>query len=206
MPSAPDRILLATRSHDKVSEIRAILPDRLRDRIVSLDDIGLGHDPREDEIEKYDTFHENALAKAEYFRKQSGLPAMADDSGLVVTALDGQPGVRSKRFSGRDDLRGRELDRANNLALLAALRDVPYQQRGAHYVCAAVAVGGAAPLIAFGTVTGCIGEEPRGSGGFGYDPLFRHHATGLSFGEIEPAAKHALSHRGRAFRALAMLL
>lgn len=206
MPSDSERLLLATRSHDKVSEIRAILPARLRERILSLDDVALEYDSREDHIETYETFQDNALAKAEHFNRLTGLVTIADDSGLVVNALNGQPGVRSKRFSGREDVTGIELDRSNNLALLEAMKDVTGAERRAHYVCAAVAIGRGAPLVAFGTVAGRILEQPSGNGGFGYDPLFHHTATGRCFGEIEPALKHALSHRGRAFRALATLL
>lgn len=206
MPSASESLLLATRSADKLAEIRAILPARVRARLLSLDDAGVAPSPAEDGIESFDTFAGNALAKAEYFRALTGLPTLADDSGLVVDALRGAPGVRSKRYSGRTDLDGVALDQANNDALLRALTGMSDEQRGAHYVCAAALVGSGEPLVTFGTVSGRILTAPRGAGGFGYDPLFLLPVLGSTFGEIAGDAKHALSHRGRAFRALAALL
>jgi len=206
MRSGSDRFLLATRSTDKLAEIRAIFPVRLRAALLSLDDIGLQPAALEDEIEVYETFAENALAKAAFFRRETGLPTIADDSGLLVPALGGRPGVRSKRFAGRGDLGGRELDEANNAALLTALRAVPKEHRSACYVCAAVLVGTAAPIIAFGTTAGVILDAPVGNGGFGYDPLFFHPGIGRTFGEIAGPAKHAMSHRGRAFRALSVMV
>jgi XTP/dITP diphosphohydrolase len=206
MPSASEPLLIATRSEHKFAEIRAILPARVRSCIVSLLDAGVEVSSAEDQIESFDTFADNALAKAEYFRALTGLATIADDSGLVVTALQGEPGVRSKRFSQRGDLQARALDEANNTALLAALADVPDERRGAHYVCAAALVRDGASAVTFGSVTGRILRSPRGSGGFGYDPLFFHPGLGRAFGEIDRTQKHALSHRGRAFRALAPLL
>lgn len=203
------RVLVATRSHHKLAEVRAILGGTLRIaggpvELVDLDTAGIPPDAREDEIEAFASFRENALAKARHFAARSGLPTVADDSGIVVHALGGAPGVRSKRFSGRDDLSGRELDDANNALLLERLAGVPDDERTAHYVCAAACVlpqSGA--IVALGTSAGRILHAPAGTGGFGYDPLFRVPGVGRSFGELDSDAKHALSHRGRAFRALA---
>jgi XTP/dITP diphosphohydrolase len=206
MRSGSDGFLLATRSTDKLAEIRAIFPAPLRAALLSLDDIGLQPAAHEDEIEAHETFAENAVAKAEFFRRETGLPTIADDSGLVVPALGGRPGVRSKRFAGRADLGAQALDEANNAALLAALHDVPKEKRSAYYVCAAVLVGMGAPIIALGTTAGLILDAPIGHGGFGYDPLFFHPAIGRTFGEIASSAKHTLSHRGRAFRALSVMV
>jgi XTP/dITP diphosphohydrolase len=200
-------ILLATRSNDKVREVRAIVPDPLRKRIVSLVDIGLDASADEDSLEIHDTFAGNALAKANWFSSRTGLTTIADDSGLVVHALPGRPGVHSKRFSGRTDLSGTALDEANNRALLDALSEVNSTARAAHYVCVAALVRvNAAPVLAVGTASGSILTSPAGCGGFGYDPLFLPHGLRQSFGEIDPSEKHALSHRGRAFRALALIL
>ena len=196
------RILAATRSTDKLREIRQILGAHRGVEVIDLRDAGIPESPEEDAIEAFDTFGENALAKARYFAAHSGIPTLADDSGLVVDALGGEPGVRSKRFSGRTELRGRELDRANNALLLERLAGVPRPQRTARYVCAAALVlpGGEEHLFT-GTCEGEILEEPRGSGGFGYDPLFFLPGEGATIGELPPARKDALSHRGDAMRA-----
>lgn len=203
------RVLVATRSGHKLEEVRAILGDSLRIHgepveLVDLEAVGIEESPEEDSIEVFDTFIENALAKARYFCERSRLPTIADDSGIVVHALNGEPGVRSKRFSGRADLSGQALDNANNALLLERLTGVPDEARGAHYVCAAALVGDAAgPLVAIGTCSGRILHAAAGSGGFGYDPLFLVAKLGRSFGELDPDEKHLVSHRGRAFRALA---
>jgi XTP/dITP diphosphohydrolase len=201
------RFVFATRSPDKIREVRQILADRHGIEFVSLAELGIPEDPREDAIEVHDTFHQNAIAKAEFFARQTGLPAIAEDSGLSVDALGGAPGVRSKRFSGRRDLRGRDLDEANNRTLLERLGDLPPERRTAHYTCAAAAVlPGRNPLVTFGTCSGRILDAPRGTGGFGYDPLFFLPELGATFAEVPPHEKHRRSHRARAFRALAALL
>lgn len=203
------RLLLATRSPHKAREVREILATAGDFDLVSLSDLGIEAAPEEDDLEHFDTFRENALAKARYFAARTQLPVLADDSGLRVDALDGDPGVRTKRFSGRDDLRGRELDLANNALLLEKLQDVPDERRGAYYVCAAVLVTTTgAELTAIGTFVGRIGHEPRGSGGFGYDPLFLplDHDGGVTertVAQLGPEEKNRLSHRGKAFRAMA---
>jgi XTP/dITP diphosphohydrolase len=208
MPSRADPpLLLATRSRDKAREIREILAPLTRAVIVTPDDVDIPPSPAEDELELHDTFLANAHAKAEYFLRIARLPTLADDSGINVDALGGRPGVRSKRFADDAGLSGSALDRANNDRLLRELRNTPHEQRTAHYTCAAVLhLPDQHRFAAIGTCSGFILAEPRGSHGFGYDPLFLDPATGLSFGELEPADKHRKSHRARAFRALATCL
>jgi XTP/dITP diphosphohydrolase len=199
-----DTLLLASRSADKVREIRAILGTAFRGRILDLNDAAIPETPEEDGIEVFDTFLGNAHAKAAWFARLSDMPVLADDSGLSVDALAGAPGVRSRRFAARPDLQGRELDAANNERLLLELRDVPPPGRGAHYTCAAVLhLRDGRRCSAIGTRSGFILGEPRGTGGFGYDPLFLDPHTGLSFGETDPDVKNRRSHRAAAFRGLA---
>jgi XTP/dITP diphosphohydrolase len=169
-------------------------------QVVTLDRLGVPESEREAEIEAFSTFEENAFAKATYFRDLTGLPTFADDSGLEVAALGGEPGVRSKRWSGRTDLTGIALDGANNAALLCALRGA--DNRGARYVCVAALATAASDLARRGEVEGRILEEGRGSGGFGYDPLFFATELGMTFGEASRSEKERVSHRGRAFHAL----
>ncbi|MDX1567488.1 MAG: non-canonical purine NTP pyrophosphatase, partial [Longimicrobiales bacterium] len=143
--------------------------------------------------------------KARYFHDRSGLPTVADDSGLAVDALGGRPGVRSKRFAPDQGLDGEERDRANNRHLIRLLEDVPPEDRTARYVCVAALVekAGAEPRYFRGEAPGLIVDEPRGTGGFGYDPHFFDPELQKTFAEIPPEEKNARSHRGRAFRALA---
>jgi len=200
-------ILVATRSAHKLREIREILGPARASDLRSLADFGLPPDPAEDDIETHATFLENALAKAAFFARRTGLPTIADDSGIVVHVLGGEPGVRSKRWSGRDDLHGQDLDDANNALLIERLRGVPPQRRTAHYACAAALVRpGAPPRAALATCNGTILDAPRGTGGFGYDPLFLLPDLGLTFGQLPPELKNLRSHRARAFRALAAIL
>jgi XTP/dITP diphosphohydrolase len=204
LAAEPTTLVLASRSQDKVREIRLILAPVFRGRIITLDEAGIEPVPEEDDVEAFDSFLANAHAKAAWFLERSGLPTIADDSGIVVHALDGAPGVRSKRFAARADLHGADLDRANNERLLHELRDVPATRRTAHYTCAAVLhLPAGARFSALGTCSGSILSEPRGTAGFGYDPLFLDPSTGLSFGETDPTVKNSRSHRARAFRALA---
>jgi XTP/dITP diphosphohydrolase len=205
MQPAPARtFLLATRSSDKAREIRAILGPTFGGSVITPDDAGIDPAPEEDGIEVFDTFLGNAHAKADYFRRRSGLDTVADDSGICVPALGGAPGVRSRRFAGRPELRGHALDQANNEHLLRELRDLPRQQRHAFYACAAVLhLADGRRFAAIGTCAGFILDYPRGTRGFGYDPLFLDPASGLTFAELDPAAKNARSHRSRAFRSLA---
>jgi XTP/dITP diphosphohydrolase len=199
-------LLLATRSPHKADEIRSILGP-LGYCLETLAERGVAPDPSEDAIETHATFRDNAEAKARWFAVRTRAVVLADDSGLRVDALDGEPGVRTKRFSGRADLSGQALDDANNALLLERLREVPDERRTARYVCcAAVAWPDGRTLAASGTVHGRIAREPAGLGGFGYDPLFFVPALGARFAEVEPGAKNAMSHRSRAFRALAAAL
>lgn len=169
--------------------------------LVSLDELDIEESLDEAELEPYSTFEENALSKARYFYEVSGgIPTIADDSGLEVDALGGQPGVRSKRWAGRDDLRGLQLDDANNRALLASLDGVT--DMSAHYVCVAAFVAVGNELTARGETAGTIVQSPRGTQGFGYDPYFFSTELGKTFGESAPAEKERVSHRGRAFREL----
>jgi XTP/dITP diphosphohydrolase len=200
------RLLLATRSEPKAGEITGILRP-LRIHVVTLRDLAVETDPVEDDLERYDTFRENALAKARWFAARLSRPAMADDSGLRVDALGGRPGIRTKRFSGRTDLSGAALDEANNQRLLDELDGVPDAQRGARYVCcAAIAWPDGRAIATLATVAGRIGSEPRGEGGFGYDPVFHVPQLGARFAEVPGETKNAISHRARAFRGLAALL
>ena len=197
-------LLLATRSPDKLREIRQILtPQGLE--IVSLSDVDVPTDPAEDALEAFLTFRENALAKARHFATLTGRLTLADDSGLEVDALGGAPGVFTKRFSGRADLHGRELDDANNDLLLQKLAGIPTEERGARYVCAAAAARpDGATLVGLGTTPGRIAERrSTGTHGFGYDPLFLVPELGATFADVSDDDKHRRSHRARAFRALA---
>jgi XTP/dITP diphosphohydrolase len=196
------RYLLATRSTDKAREIRQILADTAAE-IVTLDELGVPPSEAEEHIETFDSFRGNALAKARYFRQLTGMPTIADDSGIEVTALNGAPGVLSRRFSGRTDLSGKALDAANNATLLDRLASVPDSERTARYICAATLLDERQDITAIGSVSGLILHQPAGSGGFGYDPLFFLPQKQCTFAELPASVKHAWSHRGRAFRALA---
>ena len=194
-------LLLGTRSAGKLRELVPMF-EAAGLAIVGLEAASIPASPDEDAVEAFATFEENALAKARYYARLSGRPAIADDSGLEVEALGGRPGVRSKRFSGRADLAGEALDAANNAALLAALRGV--EDRRARYVCvvALVDANGAGGRVWRGETTGRIVDEPRGADGFGYDPYFLSDDLGVTFGEAPREAKERVSHRGRAFRAM----
>jgi XTP/dITP diphosphohydrolase len=184
-------------------EIRRILGAVPGLRVIDLDSAGIPRDPAEEELEPHETFEENARSKAEYFHAQSGMPTVADDSGLAVDALGGAPGVRSKRFAPDRGLSGKELDRANNDHLLAQLGDLDLADRTCRYVCAAVLVGADVPVVVRGEAEGLIVGHPRGYGGFGYDPYFFDPRIGKTFAELDIERKNERSHRGKAFRALA---
>jgi XTP/dITP diphosphohydrolase len=194
-----DPYLLATRSVGKLRELEPLFAVA-GIRVITLDCAGIAESADEPAIEAFSTFEENALAKARYFRDTSGLSTFADDSGLEVYALDGAPGVRSKRWSGRDDLTGRGLDESNNAELLRALRSA--SDRRGRYVCVAALASQDEELVRRGEVEGEILEEPRGREGFGYDPLFLSTELGMTFGEASLADKERVSHRARAFRQL----
>ena len=200
-------LLVATRSLDKMVEIRRLLGAVPGLRLIDLDSAGIAKDPAEEELEPYETFEENARSKAEYFHAKSGIPTVADDSGLVVDALGGAPGVRSKRFAPDRGLQGKELDHANNDHLMAQLGDLDLAMRTGRYVCVAVLVGVTeAPLVVRGEAEGLIGGQPRGAGGFGYDPYFFDPKIAKTFAELDVEQKNERSHRGKAFRALASIL
>ena len=193
-------VLLATRSPGKLRELRPLFSSAGL-AVIDLVEAGLPETPAEDALEAFDTFEANAIAKARHFRALTGLTAIADDSGLEVTALGGAPGVHSKRWSGRPDLAGDALDAENNRLLLSRLQGI--HDRRARYVCVACAAGVAGEWLARGEVEGVICDEARGRGGFGYDPHFvPREGDGRSFGELSIAEKSALSHRGRAFTSL----
>lgn len=200
------KILVATRSPGKEREVQAILSGSGLEVVFPME-AGILESPTEALLETGDTFEANARAKADYFVRKSGLPTVGDDSGLEVVSLGGEPGVRSRRWSGATGSDA-EVDAANNALLVQRLRGAPRPRRRARYRCvlAYVAKPGAVPQIFEGACTGEILEEPRGSGGFGYDPLFLSDDLGLTFGEASPEAKHPVSHRGRAFAALRQAL
>jgi non-canonical purine NTP pyrophosphatase (RdgB/HAM1 family) len=205
-PTPKRRLLLATRSDHKAREIAGILAP-LGLELATLADLGIAPDPEEDAVEVHHTFQDNAIAKARYFAAKLQRVTLADDSGLRVDALGGDPGVHTKRFSGRDDLDGPALDRANNALLLEKLDGVPDEDRGARYVCCAtVAWPDGRTLAATGTARGIIAGEPRGDQGFGYDPLFHVPELDARFAQVPADAKNRISHRARAFRALASAL
>ena len=191
--------LLATRSAGKIKELRPLLANAGFD-VIDLAAAGVAESAAEDLLESFETFEDNALAKAQYFHRATGRPTFADDSGLAVDALGGGPGVRSKRWSGRHDLSGQALDDENNRRLLERLHGE--QNRNAHYVCAAAYVDDAVSLVALGKVDGQIIDVARGAHGFGYDPFFFSTELARTFGEASREEKEQVSHRGRAFRAL----
>ncbi len=210
--NANDRLLLATRSAGKLRELGPMLRDA-GFAPMTLDELGIAADPAEDSVEAFDTFEENAIAKARYYfaRAQSRAPSralalgarapevvLADDSGLEVRALGGAPGVRSKRYSGAA-LEGHALDEANNAKLMDALRGV--RDRRAGYVCVAAIKTASGEWYARGECGGEMLAAPRGADGFGYDPFFYSEELKKSFGEATREEKEAVSHRARAVRA-----
>jgi XTP/dITP diphosphohydrolase len=192
-------ILLATRSAGKLRELRPMF-SAAGLSVVDLPELGIAESADEEGLERYSTFEENAIAKARYFHHRARMPVVADDSGLEVEALAKAPGVRSKRWSGRADLTGQALDDANNGLLVQSLRGV--SDRRARYVCVAAYVDSDQSLLRRGEAAGIIVDEPRGAGGFGYDPYFVLAGTGRTFAELSLSEKEQLSHRGRAFGAL----
>jgi len=205
----PPRLVLATANPDKLVELARILAAaQITVQLASLDEFPGAPDVAETGA----TFAENALLKATEMAQFTGLPAVADDSGLCVDALNGMPGVLSARWSGRHGD-----DQANLRLVLAQLADVPDARRGARFACAAALVLPSGPEhVSEGTVLGGVIREPRGTGGFGYDPIFVPDPSelplgdgalaGLTTAEMTPDAKDAISHRGRALRALAPVI
>jgi XTP/dITP diphosphohydrolase len=190
------RVVLASRNAKKVVELRRILEETG----VGVELVGLGEYPDAPEVPETEvTFAGNALLKARAIAAATGLPAVSDDSGLCVDVLGGAPGVFSARWSGRHGD-----DDANLDLLLAQLADVGPQHRRAHFACAAaVALPGGAEHVVHGRLDGVLLTERRGGGGFGYDPIFLPEGGSRTTAELSAAEKDAISHRGRAFRALA---
>ncbi len=197
-PARP-RLVLATANQDKLAELTRILEAGR----VEVELAGLGEFAGAPEVAEIGaTFDENALLKARAIAEFTGLPAVADDSGLCVDALNGMPGVLSARWSGRHGD-----DEANLRLVLAQLSDVPDERRGAHFACAAALVlPSGKEHVSEGAVYGRLIRQPRGTNGFGYDPIFVPDGSELTTAEMSSAAKDAISHRGRALRALAPVI
>lgn len=197
--------ILASRNAGKLRELRALFATHGID-VIDLREAAVEEDAEaEESIEAFDTFEENALAKARYFASRlPGRIVIADDSGLAVDALQGAPGVHSKRWSGRGDLEGRALDASNNALLLAKIDGE--KNRGARFICAAVWCDGAFELVARGEVLGRIVDVPKGEHGFGYDPHVFVNDLGKTMAEATVAEKETVSHRGRAFARLLVAL
>jgi XTP/dITP diphosphohydrolase len=193
------RLLLATRNAGKLAELRRLLADAVPGvEVIGLRDV----EAYPEAPETGATFEDNALLKAREAVRYTGLPAVADDSGITVDALNGMPGVLSARWSGRHGD-----DDANTALLLGQLADVPDERRGAGFVCAAALVtpDGSEHVLAR-TWRGRVVREPRGTNGFGYDPVFVPEGLELTSAELAPEQKDALSHRGQAFVALVPLI
>ena len=208
MASHPRRLLIATRSRHKLRELRELLDVPVGVELVSPDDVGIPDEPEE----TGETFETNARLKGRFYARRSGLPTLADDSGLEVDALGGGPGVRTRRYSGPD-----ATDESNNAKLLHELAGRPPAERGARYVCVlALALpnetgprGGLGAVTRRGTCRGRIAVAPRGTGGFGYDPIFEPWSEppgGQTLGQWSAAAKNAISHRSRAAARMAPVL
>ncbi|MEO6884947.1 MAG: RdgB/HAM1 family non-canonical purine NTP pyrophosphatase [Jatrophihabitantaceae bacterium] len=192
------RILLASRNAHKLAELRRILAPAL----PGLDVVGLNDVETYDEVpETGATFADNALLKAREGFTHTGLPTVADDSGLTVDALNDMPGVLSARWSGRHGD-----DEANLQLVLAQVADTPDERLGAAFVCAVAYVDGTDELVMDGVMRGRLIRRPRGVNGFGYDPIFVPDGYELTSAELEPAQKDAISHRGNALRSLAVAL
>jgi len=196
MTTAAARLVLATTNQKKLAELARILADEHTDvKLASLAEFPGAPDVAETGA----TFADNALLKARAIAAFAGLPTVADDSGLCVDALNGMPGVLSARWSGRHGD-----DQANLNLVLAQVADVPDERRGARFTCAAaLVVPGGAEYVREGVVTGQLIRKPRGSNGFGYDPIFVPDGYEVTTAEMDPGDKDKISHRGRALRALA---
>ncbi|WP_328464517.1 RdgB/HAM1 family non-canonical purine NTP pyrophosphatase [Streptomyces sp. NBC_00448] len=193
------RLVLATRNAHKVTELRAILTEAgLDNDLVGADAYPEIPDVKETGV----TFAENALLKARALAEATGLPAVADDSGLCVDVLGGSPGIFSARWAGKhgDDL-------ANLDLLLAQLGDIEHPHRAAHFACAAaLALPDGTTRVAEGRLRGTLRHAPAGAGGFGYDPILQPEGEERTCAELSAAEKNAISHRGKAFRALVPML
>ncbi len=199
-----NRVFLASRNVKKLAEMQRILTEHAPDVVVlGLDDLASYDEPVEDQP----SFEGNALLKAHAAVAATGLPSLADDSGLCVDALNGMPGVLSARWSGSPPPGPKDrADDRNNQLVLAQLADVPEERRGAHFVCAVafcypIGEGGVAEHVVRGRMDGRVIRETRGTGGFGYDALFAASGYDLTTAELSVAEKDAISHRGRAVAA-----
>lgn len=192
------QVVLATRNGHKVRELRVILEDLTKE--LDLEIVGLGEFPDAPDVaETGVTFNQNASLKALSAARATGLPALADDSGLAVNVLGGAPGVFSARWAGTHGQ-----DRANLELLLGQLADVPDEQRSAAFVCvAALALPNGTVVLRQGRMPGMLAREPRGDNGFGYDPILVVDGDSRTSAELTFEEKNAISHRGKAFRALA---
>jgi len=201
------KLLLATRNPKKLDELRRILSPLLAVEVVGLDDVA----PYDEVPETGATFTDNALLKAREAVLHTGMVSVADDSGIAIDALNGMPGVLSARWAG-----SRKSDAANLQLVLEQLADTPDERRGAAFVCVAAlvtpsGVGGSSGVVRSsgvetvveGQMPGRVVREPRGSNGFGYDPIFVADGKDVTNGELPPAEKDAISHRGKALRGLA---
>ena len=193
------RVVLATRNAQKLAELRRIVAAEAPDvQVLGLVDVAAYPEPAETER----TFEGNALLKARACVSATGLAALADDSGLAVDALNQMPGVRSARWAGSG-----ASDQENNALLLRQMADVPAAERTARFVCAmALVLPDGTEHVRVGEMRGWIGVSPAGDNGFGYDPLFVADGYAMTNGELEPSAKDAISHRGRAVRAILPVL
>jgi XTP/dITP diphosphohydrolase len=189
------RLILATRNPGKITELRAILAEAgLPHELVGTDAYPDVPDVKETGV----TFAENALLKAHSLARATGLPAVADDSGLCVDVLGGAPGIFSARWAGRHGD-----DEANLRLLLAQLADIADEHRAAHFACAAaLALPDGTERVVEGRLPGVLRREPAGTGGFGYDPILQPEGESRTCAELTPEEKNAISHRGKAFRAL----
>ncbi|HUD80492.1 MAG TPA: RdgB/HAM1 family non-canonical purine NTP pyrophosphatase [Streptosporangiaceae bacterium] len=194
----PDLVLATANPHKLIELIRILDAGHVDVRLLSLAEF-----PGAPEVaETGATFAENALLKAHAIAHFTGLPAVADDSGICVDALNGMPGVLSARWSGRHGD-----DEANLRLLLGQLADIPDERRGARFVCvAALALPGGREHVSEGVVTGSLIREPRGHNGFGYDPIFVPDSADITTAEMDPADKDRISHRGKALRGLAPVI
>lgn len=197
MSSNPSKLLLATRNKGKIEEFRRILEDIAAGQIEL---VGLDQFPNLHDVDETgSTFEENALLKAREMCEASGIPAIADDSGLCVDYLNGDPGIFSARWAGSHGD-----DRANTAKVLASLADVPDEKRGAHFICvAALALPDGRTHVEEGKFEGWILREPIGDQGFGYDPIFRPDGYAISSAQMSAEEKDAISHRGKSLRAIA---
>ncbi len=194
------KLVLASRNQKKITELRCMLAEHFPDvEVLSLDDIGYEGDIEENGT----TFEENAMTKAKV-AASSGYIGIADDSGITVDALNGEPGVYSARFAAMHNYAGGHDDEANNQLLLELLKDTPDEKRGAAYVCCVACVmPNGESFTVRGEVRGRLLREYHGTGGFGYDPLFYYEPFGKTFAEVSAEEKHGVSHRGNAMKKFA---